>query len=714
MPTYRIFCEELDDYIIVNAEFPPLSCGPSGESIVNTKLTTIVRTTDAINTDDLIVQGIINKEITDPSNNVTANSLRLIGGDSINVTAPPPTTGQVLTALSATDASWLTLGSSVQYFDAYDSAGGTVINAGFVDIPLGTQRKITSDFTHVAGAAAVTINTTATYSIFYSCITTTTIGTVRSESESRLMINTGAGFVLVPGSVGTIYNRTLAQGTTSCSRTIILDITAGDIIKIQADRISGTATIATAAGGSSIVILKNEGAGPPGPTGPIGVPGNTTDALNTTGASVNVSLAAPPVVGDYLRATSATTAIWQGIDSESQILYVGKHGSDLNDGLTIDRALLTFSAAITAATALVPSTTNIIGIVCQDAGIYVEALTLIAFIFINAPNAKLEGIIVLADNTGIRFHTVENDGTFAGNTIFKIGTSGNAYADVKKLECIGLCNGFLNLGGGSNFYVNCDQLIVGTSVGVFDIASGSGHIAFNIGDICITGVGGRAIQSNFLGFGLNTTLGNVNRIIEVGAGIGFGTGILATLGTLNLTVNTLNCATAYTMTGTSSLHLIANEVIGERIATTTGTVNVFINKLGTGGSEIGSMDDLRLKYAAGGLIESQIAPTSLADADVVVTIAQILTRLLRMTPTIARIITLPTPAALVVGVNNAIADDSFDFSVVNESGAFTIDVDPDTGTTIGENTVALSSTGLFRVRITVITGGSEAYELYRI
>ena len=42
------------------------------------------------------------------------------------------------------------------------------------------------------------------------------------------------------------------------------------------------------------------------------LPTGTAVALATTGASVNVNLAAPPTVGEVLTATSATTATWQG------------------------------------------------------------------------------------------------------------------------------------------------------------------------------------------------------------------------------------------------------------------------------------------------------------------------------------------------------------------------------------------------------------------
>jgi hypothetical protein len=59
-----------------------------------------------------------------------------------------------------------------------------------------------------------------------------------------------------------------------------------------------------------------------------------------------------------------------------QVYYVGKHGNDGYPGTNWERPFLTFSAAITAATAQTPSVTNQFSIVCEDAGVYDEEITL--------------------------------------------------------------------------------------------------------------------------------------------------------------------------------------------------------------------------------------------------------------------------------------------------------------------------------------------------
>ena len=71
---------------------------------------------------------------------------------------------------------------------------------------------------------------------------------------------------------------------------------------------------------------------------------------------------------------------------ESNIFYVGKHGSDDNEGDSISDAFLTFAQAITDAVA---------GdvITCFDNGVYSESLTGETGVDIFAPNAKLYGSI---------------------------------------------------------------------------------------------------------------------------------------------------------------------------------------------------------------------------------------------------------------------------------------------------------------------------------
>jgi hypothetical protein len=179
-------------------------------------------------------------------------------------------------------------GGTAEYFDAYDSAGATDISGGYTDIPLGTQRKITSDFTHTPGNANVVINTTGTYIVTYAATTEVSTGATRSQSDARLMIDTGSGFVLVPGSVGTMYNREVTEGTNTATRTFMMDLDLGDELKVQASQISG-ANVQTRANGSALTIARVEGVGATGATGatgPAGADGTNTLAIEDEGGVV--------------------------------------------------------------------------------------------------------------------------------------------------------------------------------------------------------------------------------------------------------------------------------------------------------------------------------------------------------------------------------------------------------------------------------------------
>lgn len=86
------------------------------------------------------------------------------------------------------------------------------------------------------------------------------------------------------------------------------------------------------------------------------------------------------------------SAIRDGVVADkSRVIYVGKHGDDANDGKSLEKALLTIQAAITAAAALTPTpdANNPAAVVCEDAGVYTEDLTGEPFVSIWAPRADL-------------------------------------------------------------------------------------------------------------------------------------------------------------------------------------------------------------------------------------------------------------------------------------------------------------------------------------
>lgn len=115
------------------------------------------------------------------------------------------------------------------------------------------------------------------------------------------------------------------------------------------------------------------------------------------------------------------------------------------------------------------------------------------------------------------------------------------------------------------------------------------------------------------------------------------------------------------------------------------------------------------------------APSGLSDAATTVTVAQLRTGILTMTPTAARTITLPTAANMAAVLTSV--GDTLDFSVINlgaDTYALTI-ATPSTSLVgaalVKDSTTSTDATpgsGMFRVRMTNITSGTEAYSTYRL
>lgn len=138
-----------------------------------------------------------------------------------------------------------------------------------------------------------------------------------------------------------------------------------------------------------------------------------------------------------------------GVDQDT-ILYVGKHGSDENDGKTPDRAYLTFGAALNAAVS--GSTIH-----CFDTGTYTEDLTCKDNVNIYAPNARLNGQHTLADNHQFVFYMVDVPVSGVGFT--KSGTS-ICYLDIKRLTVNNYATFLLN--NESQVQLKLGEVSVGT------------------------------------------------------------------------------------------------------------------------------------------------------------------------------------------------------------------------------------------------------------
>jgi hypothetical protein len=113
----------------------------------------------------------------------------------------------------------------------------------------------------------------------------------------HLTVDSGSGYVEVPGTKAVMYNRTRYEGENSASVAAVLDLNDGDKIKIQVKRDDGSSTLELLEDGSSLVIFSARG--PKGETGDSGsgsavnlkhqwttVSGSPFSTLNFTGAAM--------------------------------------------------------------------------------------------------------------------------------------------------------------------------------------------------------------------------------------------------------------------------------------------------------------------------------------------------------------------------------------------------------------------------------------------
>jgi len=232
-----------------------------------------------------------------------------------------------------------------------------------------------------------------------------------------------------------------------------------------------------------------------------------------------------------------------------QMYFVGKHGNDSNDGLTEEKAFLTFGAAVTAAEAETPTVTNRFVLYCNDAGVYTEDITTSDWIDIKATSAVIDGNITVGNNTSTRLCTV--------NKVIKSASNGKAYVDLCLVNTPDGEVGVLNSGTSSDLLVFARKIIAPLNgIGLHNTAAGS-DIHTLINDLDIEGNNGIGVQVDAGG-----VFGVVEYISEVGAPTGtIGIKTTAT-GEGNLVVSVIDVDTAYDIAASTVLRLTVQKIDG--------------------------------------------------------------------------------------------------------------------------------------------------------
>lgn len=172
---------------------------------------------------------------------------------------------------------------------------------------------------------------------------------------------------------------------------------------------------------------------------------------------------------------------------KDKVFYVGKHGNDANDGKTMNKAVLTFGQALTLAGAESPTSSNVWGIVCEDAGIYAESITMSSYVHLFAANACLDGSITLADDSSVEFEHLK---CTSGTAVTMSSGTGTSYIQLKRLETDG-ANGFENSSTG---HLNTEVEFYRQTGGV-GLTGTSGIVHADIQDWDLYGASPTAVQN---------------------------------------------------------------------------------------------------------------------------------------------------------------------------------------------------------------------------
>ena len=335
------------------------------------------------------------------------------------------------------------------------------------------------------------------------------------------------------------------------------------------------------------------------------VTGNTGGAVGPDGAgNINVVGSGIVSIAGNPGTNTLTVTSTGGIDQQN-IIYVGKHGNDANDGFTIEKAKLTFGAAITAALAIAPA-----AVVCLDAGTYTENITMQPGVNLDAENATLAGTITTTDNADVHLHAINLS---AGTAITKpVGDTGISRFEIDEIILTGTAGGIFSQGGQVN--LKCKTIQIENGAVVVDLSTD--EVNLEVENILITGAGtgmiaipgaqvyGEIQQIENGGVGTGTAVANFGGEIDLYCNkISTTTGVTCTSGTTNLNANFINSTTAYNVSSGATLNLTINDLIGTKTAAAGSIVNLSSNANGiithgdtiaVDGSLVGGLKNIRV------------------------------------------------------------------------------------------------------------------------
>jgi len=134
--------------------------------------------------------------------------------------------------------------------EIYDVVGGFTLTNTYSDITLGTPGIVDANYTTTNNS--ITVTNAGRYKITYRITTDMTSGNNRTGTEYRATVNNTA----IPGSAASNYHRNDGIGETTATVVKVVELAAGDVIRLQGRRFAGIGVMETKADGSSLLIEK--------------------------------------------------------------------------------------------------------------------------------------------------------------------------------------------------------------------------------------------------------------------------------------------------------------------------------------------------------------------------------------------------------------------------------------------------------------------------
>lgn len=252
--------------------------------------------------------------------------------------------------------------------------------------------------------------------------------------------------------------------------------------------------------------------------------------------------------------------LYEPLVDQQQVFYVGKHGSDTNDGKSIGRAFLTIDAARSAAAALSPSSeATAIAVKVIDDAEYDEDITHSQWVNVEAPLATLKGKQTIARESRLLARRLINDGN--NEVVVRTAAAGECYVEAQEIVGGGTGVNTVELGGGGNTHIQATRIQATGNGNAINQTAGNLHM------YCQWVTASSGVAFNMVAGG------NAYGFVAYMSG---GTGIKLATATSIARLTVLRLAGGYDVGASTTLYLLTAQLTG----TETNNGTVYVTKVG--------------------------------------------------------------------------------------------------------------------------------------